>query len=158
MPKYDRMSSLFWLCLALIICYESVRLGPGTFSVPGPGFLPLACGLFLGILSVALYVSTLKVSSGESQIKTIWEQGTDWEKMILTVVSLVVYAFFMEVLGFRLSTFLWMFFICWKVGKTGWKPAMFTALMTVLVACGLFEFGLGLRFPSSILGFLFAGF
>jgi hypothetical protein len=50
MEKYDRISASFWICIALAICIESLRLGPGSFINPGPGFVPLASGLILGIV------------------------------------------------------------------------------------------------------------
>jgi hypothetical protein len=40
MAKYDRISTIFFVGFALAICVESIRIGPGSLSNPGPGLIP----------------------------------------------------------------------------------------------------------------------
>ena len=149
MATYDRMSSLFWIVFGIAITVESLRLGPGSLSGPGPGLLPLGCGLALGILGFTIFLRTFKQESQEREI--LWEEGTLWRKLILTLASLVCYAFLLDVLGFLLLTFIWMLFVC-KVGKLGWKKTVAIAIIVTFCCYGLFNYLLGIRFPRGILG------
>ena len=60
MTKYDRMSTLFFIGLAIVICEESIRIGAGSLSNPGPGLIPLGSGLILGIFGLIVLVRTFK--------------------------------------------------------------------------------------------------
>lgn len=147
MARYDRISALFWIVLAIAICVESVRLGPGSLSVPGPGLIPLGCGLSLGILGLALVSRTLK----DTREEVLWKKGTSWTKLLLTLASVVFYAFFLHVIGFLLMTFLWLVFVC-KVGNMSWRRTFTVAIIATCLCYVLFNYFLGIRFPRGIVG------
>ena len=149
MARYDRMSALFWIALAIAICTESIRLDPGSLSVPGPGLVPLGCGLALGILGIVGFLRNLKEK--ESRGEVLWKKGTLWTKLILTLLSIVCYAFLLQRVGFLLMTLLWLMFVC-KVGKMGWRRTVIVAVVTTFLCYVLFNYFLGVRFPRGILG------
>ncbi len=148
MGKHDRVSNLFFLGLAVAICVESYRLGPGSFSQPGPGLVPLGSGLILGIFAFIVFVRTF---SRKEEGENLW-RGAAWSKMIYILASLAAYAGFLNSLGFPLINFLWMGFVCWKIGKMGWKAALLTSLASTFFAYLLFEHYLSIRFPRGIWG------
>ena len=118
MKKHDRMSAFFFVVLATAICVESIRLGPGSFSNPGPGLLPLGCGLFLGFLGIVQVAVSMK---GFTEGQTLlWKPGTRWRCLISIPVSLVAYAFLLDILGFHLVTF----FLDWLYVPVGWANGM----------------------------------
>ena len=59
MKSDDRRSSLFWLCFAMFFFVGSLKLGVGTPSVPGMGFISFGTSVLLGILSIALFLKTV---------------------------------------------------------------------------------------------------
>jgi len=148
MSKHDRVSTLFFLGLAVAICVEAYRLGPGSFSQPGPGFVPLGSGLILGIFAFLVLVGTFR-SAREGE--NLW-RSTSGSKMIYILASLVIYAGFLDYLGFPLMNFLWMGFVCWKIGKMGWKGTLLTSLASTFFAYLLFEHYLSIRFPGGVWG------
>jgi len=152
MAKYDRMSALFFITLAVAIGVESIRMGPGSLSNPGPGLIPLGCGLILGIIGLVVFARTFVDASSQSG-GILWKPGTKWRNIISTFLSLVCYAFLVEVLGFHLITFLWLNFLCFWVGRMGWKATLFTSVVTTSLSFLLFEHYLGIRFSRGILGF-----
>jgi hypothetical protein len=91
MVRYDRISSLFWMVIAAYICVESIRLGPGSLSTPGSGLFPLGCGLTIGILGIIAFIRTFK-GMAERQ-KVLWQQDTQWGKLISMLTSIIGYAF-----------------------------------------------------------------
>jgi hypothetical protein len=150
MQKQDRMSTLFFLGLALAVCVESIRMDPGSLSKPGPGLIPLGCGLVLGILSLIVFARTFK----ESQVETValWEPGTRWAKIFQTIFSLIGYGFLIDLLGFHFITFIWMSFLCRWVGGMRWKTTLITSGATVFFSYILFEHFLKVRFSKGMLG------
>lgn len=152
MQNYDRMSTLFLVAVAIAICVESIRLGPGSLSAPASGLLPLGCGLILGILGLIGFVLTFKSAKGEKK-EVLWERGTRWGRMISALASLISYAFLIDLLGFRLITFLWMGFMCRGLARMRWKTVIFVSVVTTISCSFLFQYYLGIRFPRGIFGF-----
>lgn len=149
MKKLDRMSAFFFVVLAAAICVESIRLGPGSFSNPGPGLLPLGCGLSLGFMGVVQVVVSMKGFQGG--LALLWKPGTRWKHLISIPVSLVAYPLLLDVLGFHLVTFFWTGFMCRGVGRMGWRSTLIASAATTFVSYLLFEYFLSLRFPRGIL-------
>ena len=151
MARYDRISALFLIGIAFGICYESIRLGPGTLAQPGPGLTPLGSGLVLGIFGFIVFMRTFRRAKGESEVLS--KQGTQWRKVILLVPATVCHAFLIDLLGFCLVTFLWMGYLYWEVGEMGFKKAVFASMVTTASSFLLFEYFLEVRFPKGVLGF-----
>lgn len=151
MTKYDRISALFFVGLALAICVESIRIGVGSLSNPGPGLIPLGCGLVLGILSLIFFAWTFKKSQDGRAV--LWGPGTRWANIFLTIFSLLGYAFLIDFLGFHFITFVWVGFVCRWIGKMRWKTTLITSVVTTFTSYFLFEHFLTIRFPKGILGF-----
>ncbi len=151
MKAYDRVSSLFFTFLAIAICVESIRLGPGSLVNPGPGLIPLGCGLILGMIGLIVFTRTLK---GLPQAReAFWGAGTNKWKAILSLLSLLSYGLLLDFLGFILVTFIWMNFLCRWIGGMGWKGAIFTSFITTLGTYVLFDRILGMQFPRGMLLF-----
>ena len=149
------MSALFFIVLAAAICEESIRLGPGSLRNPGPGLLPLGCGLLLGLLSLLGAVRPSAMAGlRDSEVKhgLLWKPGTKWRSLIFILVSLIAYAFLIDFLGFHLITFLWIGFVCRWVGGMKWRSTLITSGATTFLSYLLFEYFLNVRFPTGMLG------
>lgn len=149
MTKYDRMSTLFFVGLAIAIGVESIRLGPHSFSDPGPGLIPLGAGLLLGISSLLVFARTFGSSSrGDAPKKTI---RFSWNT-ISALASMVAFGFLVNLLGFLTVTFVWIGFLCRWIGRMGWKATIITSVATTFFTWLLFVYFLELRFPRGIFG------
>ncbi len=150
MTRLDRISSFFWIGVALLICIESIRIGPGSFLNPGPGFLPLGSGLLIGIFGVIILILTFKRPDKGKEV--LWEPGVRVGKVISTVISILAYSFLIDYLGFHLITLIWIGYVCWRIGEMGWKGAIVTSLVTTFFSYLLFERYLGIHFSKGGLG------
>ncbi len=110
MRRYDQMSSLVWLAFAIYICIASSLLSFGSFHNPGPGFLPLLVGIFLGIFSIIAFLQAF-LSKETEEIVQSWYSKKRWKKLIWVLVAMFAYAFCLEILGFLVSTFLLLVFL-----------------------------------------------
>ncbi len=141
MPKVR--SGFFFFGLSLLIVWESLRLGTGNLTEPGPGFLSFCAGLALSVLSLALVYTGWGIR---------WPAKTYPRRVIAAVVSLFAYSLVLEALGFIVSTFLFVG-ILFRLGepRRWWALLGMSALVTSL---GYFVFGILLKvyFPKGFLG------
>jgi putative tricarboxylic transport membrane protein len=144
------MSSLFSIGFAIAICLESIRIGPGAPSNPGPGFVPLICGLLRGLIGGIVFISTYKSSPLECKA-ALWGPDTRWRDMIFTTISLIVYALLIDFLGFHFMTLFWMIFICRWVGRMGWMTTLLISAVTIMSSYLIFSYYLGIRFPLGMI-------
>jgi putative tricarboxylic transport membrane protein len=149
MATDDRVSTIFILGFALFICVESYRLGPGSFSQPGPGFLPLGAGLVIGVFSLLLLAGAGRKKDAEKKPSP---GRIAWGKAAMTLGSLLGYAALLNVLGFHLVNVLWMAFVCRGMGKMRWGATLALSFGSTFLTYFLFEYYLSIRFPRGVLG------
>ena len=142
-------SALFWVVLGILVCYEATRLGLGTVTEPGSGFIFFWSGLILVLLSlVALAESLRGGADANAEISTI-----NWRKVALVLLALLLYAFFLERLGFVLTTFLLLSFLLAFIEDTHWGSSLGVAGAAALGSFAIFELWLKIRLPHGIFGF-----
>jgi putative tricarboxylic transport membrane protein len=148
----DRMSGLFWLIISISICVQSIRINIGTLHNPGPGFLPFWAGVVLGIFSIVLLVTSILKGKGEKSISNLWK-GMEWNKVIIILASLFIYAILLHKLGYLITTsglFVLLFGVMRR--QRLWIPVV-SAVITALLSYLIFYVWLGVQLPKGILGF-----
>jgi putative tricarboxylic transport membrane protein len=141
--------ALFWVAVGILACYGATRLGLGSVTEPGPGFIFFWSGLILMILSFIVLADSVR--SSDDKIQEMGEMN--WVKIVLVLVSLFFYAFFLERLGFVLTTFVLLSFLLGWSERTNWARSVEVASATALVSYAIFELWLKIRLPKGILGF-----
>jgi putative tricarboxylic transport membrane protein len=152
MKKKDQMSSLVWLLAAIYICFESFRLPIGSWRDPGPGFLPLGAGLFLGILSIIVFLQASFAPAKEPG-ESLFPRKT-WRKMIFCLVALLGYALTLQVLGFLVTTYIFLFLLFrFGIETQSWVVSLAGSALASLLCYGIFEMWLKTQLPKGIIGF-----
>ena len=147
----DQASSLFWLCVAVVVSVASFRLGLGSVSAPGAGFLAFSAAALLGLLSIVSFVQTVG-KKGAPEVEPFF-RGTHWSKVVFVFAALLAYAQLMPWAGYKTATFLLMVFLFWIVERQKiWKVVVY-ALATTVITYYVFSRGLNLQFPAGPLGF-----
>jgi putative tricarboxylic transport membrane protein len=152
MKIYDYWSSLFWLMLSIAVCAESLRLGIGTLGNPGMGFMAFGTSALLGILSLVLLISAIFRNQKTKSTNLLFGRVL-WKRIILVLISLVIYAKLMPLLGYLISTFLLMNFLFWIVRGQKWWWVLVSSFLTTLISYYLFSKWLSGQFPDGIFGF-----
>ncbi|MBI5441595.1 MAG: tripartite tricarboxylate transporter TctB family protein [Deltaproteobacteria bacterium] len=149
--KSDRGSSLFWLLLSLTVMAGARRLGIGSLTEPGSGFVSFWAALLLAVLSsVLLLRSTLKRPPGAEEPLF---RGKRWPRVVFVCAALFAYTRALEYGGYLLTTFLLMAFLFWLLErKKAWGALAYAAGTTVGTYL-VFSKCLNCRFPSGLLGF-----
>jgi putative tricarboxylic transport membrane protein len=145
------ISGLFWLAISIFVCIMAIKLGVGTFSSPGSGFLFFWSSLILGALSVILITKSI-LGKREAKLLLIdlWK-GLKWGKAVLAIITLFLYALILTKLGFILTTFVLMILL-FGIGKLKYWVTIISAFFTVMLSYIIFHFLLQIQFPRGIFG------
>ena len=153
MGRADRISAVFWLCFAILVTIESYRLGLGTLHKPGPGFLFFWTSIFLGIMSLIVLIRAwVGKKTGEPKESIFGKQNT--RKIIFVLISLFLYAIFMETVGFIPVTLLLFIFLLGIIEKKRWFFTAFVSIVVTACAYLIFETWLKSQLPKGFLDFL----
>ncbi len=146
----DKASSLFWLCVAIVVSVASFRLGLGNFHTPSIGFMPFGAAVLLGLLSI---VSFIQATVKEKAIRPALFQGTLWLRVVVVFAALLIYAQALPLGGYNINTFLLMTLLFWIVERQKvWKVFAY-ALLTTVVTYYVFSKWLNCQFPLGPFGF-----
>jgi putative tricarboxylic transport membrane protein len=150
--KSDLMSGIFWLLFSVFATVGSYRLGLGNLAKPGSGLLPFAASCVLGLLSLTLALQALR--SKRAKGEALWPTRTGWLKVILVLVSILIYATALEKLGFPLSTFLLLLLLLKTIEPQPWLTSILFPLLVVAAAYVVFNLWLKVPLPSGLLGLI----
>jgi putative tricarboxylic transport membrane protein len=153
MDKADRVSGLFWLIFSVFVSYASYKLGLGTLHQPGPGFLFFWTGIVTATLSFIVVLMSLRKRSPEEAQEPLFGKGRI-TKIVLVLISLFLYALFMERLGFLIVTLLFFIFLLGVIEKKRWSFAVLVSLIVTAMSYLVFETGLQSQLPKGLLDFL----
>jgi putative tricarboxylic transport membrane protein len=90
-----------------------------------------------------------------SSVEIAEETGgaVNWVKIGLVLLSLLLYAFFLERLGFVVTTFVLLIFLLSWIEQTNWARSLGVASAAALGSFAIFELWLKIRLPKGIFGF-----
>ncbi len=149
MRRYDQIIGLIWFALGSGMAIQGINMGLGYSHLPGIGFMPCLVGSSLGLCGLILTIwVTLKEKENDDKI---WE-GQNWKNLVLSILSLFVYAFLMEGLGFLITTFLFQFFLLKLTAPKRWLRPLLSSLLIALCCYLIFSMWLKVSLPKGFLG------
>jgi putative tricarboxylic transport membrane protein len=153
MGRADRISGVFWLCFAVLMIIQSYRLGLGTLHKPGPGFLFFWVNIILAIMSLVVLIRAWAGKKQEGPQHAIFGRQ-NLSKIIFVMVSLFLYALFMEAVGFLPITLLLFIYLLGIIEKKKWYYTLFVSIVVTAISYLIFETWLQSQLPKGLLGFL----
>jgi putative tricarboxylic transport membrane protein len=151
--NYNLLSGAFLALLSIGACVKAYRLGLGSGSNPGPGFIPFAIAALLGLMSVYLCLrGAVQMVKGYKEKEAFKEVG--WGKALLVLVVLAGYGALFNFLGFPFATFIFMMSLIWVVGRQTLRLSLTVSLLTVACAYVLFVVLFDLPLPRGSLWYL----
>lgn len=147
----DRASSLFWMVVALGICFGSLRLGLGHLHRPGPGFFSFLAGSALCILSVSLFLRSCKARGSSGERKGALLPGLHGTlKIVYVIIALVLYAIGMNYIGFFFATILFLGFLLRGIGRQRWSTVGIISILGALTCWLVFRYWLDVQLPGGL--------
>ncbi len=152
----ERIYALIMAALGLAILWQGRDLSIGSFRDPGSGFFPAVMAVIILVLSVLLVLFPPKGARQEKAGAAKPGLSVSRKSVVRTAavfVALMLYAFFLEYLGFLMVSFLLTTVLFVAFGSRNYLGALFKAALATGLAYGLFEVLLKSNLPHGVLGF-----
>lgn len=139
--------------LGIWVIIDSYRLGLQTFNDPGPGLFPFLLGILLCLFAIPICLISLNdlrkvnIKNGEKKIG----YRANLNKLVTVMVCLIGYFLLLNILGFLVTNFLFLF-VLFLIGKPRkWWIAPLFSIVAVGLAYLIFSIVLKIQFPSGFL-------
>jgi len=145
------VEGVVWIGVGFIICVLALRFDLGSFYQPGPGFVALFTGIFVGAIGLAMIVARSLSKHRAQPLGTAqrFRIGA-WQRLVYTLVLLLAYVVLIEPVGFVLTTFLLMFGLFVDLQKKNYFWSLFFSVATAAVSYLVFEVWLHCQLPRGI--------
>ncbi|MFC4410794.1 tripartite tricarboxylate transporter TctB family protein [Chungangia koreensis] len=136
---FDRFAGIAFLLVGLLFVIESQKISESAYgSNVGPSIFPTGLGILLILLSARLIYETFKYKTEEGITEKI-----QYKKFLIIFVSAVLYAFFLEKIGYVITTFAFLLISFQTMERGKW--------ISSFVIAAAFSFGIYYLF-SEVLG------
>jgi len=139
--------NIFLFLFAVFFAIGAYRLGLGSLTQPGPGFIIFFASIVLLLFCVYGFLS----SKGDPPARLAFS-GKGLKRVLLVLISLFLYAKFMPTVGYLLSTFVLTLFLLFLNGIIIYK-AFALSVLTSLASWYAFS-RLGSELPEGLISFL----
>jgi putative tricarboxylic transport membrane protein len=140
------LAAIFWLACAVGVTAAGWRLGLGSASDPGSGFMIFWVGVAMIALSVSALAIALRQPAGEA-LASLW-RGLRWWVVPYVTALLVLYAWALPTLGFVLVTGLLLVILFKTIEPQGWLAAIGGAVLSTAAVDLVFHRWLGTQLPA----------
>lgn len=137
---------LILIAFSVIYCMGAIRLKLGSPTEPGPGFMPLLLGFFLGGASIVALSISFRSDNGTSEENE--ERVLSMKRLfkpIIMCVAVIVYALIVKHLGFTTSIFLLMLFLFGGIQSQKWITALVASALSTALSYLIFIYWLGVQ-------------
>jgi putative tricarboxylic transport membrane protein len=148
MKESERITAIILAGGGVVIMYYAWNtLKIGSIHVPDAGFLPFLCGAALVILGI---VWTLTLQGTKSRDDEGPAEKRLWQRPVLSVVLMVIYAWAIEALGYVTSTLVFM--VVWQklIEHERWVKTALVSLFGTLAMYLLFVYFLKVPIPQEL--------
>ncbi|MED4751983.1 tripartite tricarboxylate transporter TctB family protein [Brevibacillus choshinensis] len=152
----DLIGALLCIALGFIVSLEAYRLESYASSAyVGDHMLPYILGIVFAVLGVALLFQSFRTKKGEENAAIEESDSTasgERTRLILCFLSLFLYVWLLNWLGYVIATLLASFVLFRLIGFYRWLTSLFFSILLTGCLYGVFVYWLQITFPS---GFLF---
>jgi len=154
MKVTDVGSSLFLMTLGGVMAWQAEKLSIGTAHRPGPGFFPVWLSLITGGLSLALFCKvTWARKAPYSPGSPLPESRSGTIRIFIILVALIGSLVFLDLLGFRITLFLFLLFLPPALGMRNWPIILTLSILGSFGVFHVFYYWLKVPLPLGVLGF-----
>jgi putative tricarboxylic transport membrane protein len=150
MKWLNRSTNLALMGFSVLIFFLCLELGIGKPQSPGPGFMPLLAAVLLFCLTLLTMIFEIRKSNeGEERKSPLGLH--ELIKPGSLVISLVAYAFLLNVLGYVIATFLLLFVLFSFTEPQKWRKDLVSAAVIAVLSFVVFDKWLRVQLPDGIL-------
>jgi len=154
MKRAWQIMSLVFVAAAIITIISSFAYPYKDRLGPGPGFFPVWLSLITGGLSLALFAQvTWSRKTPFTPGSPLPEDRAGTIRIFIILAALVGSLAFLDLLGFRITLFLFLIFLPVALGMRNWVIVLIFSLVGSLGVFHLFYYWLKVPLPMGVLGF-----
>ncbi|MBI4523848.1 MAG: tripartite tricarboxylate transporter TctB family protein [Deltaproteobacteria bacterium] len=153
MRRREITASISFLVLALVSLEEALKLPVGNWKVPGPGFFPIVLGFVVLALAASSLGAALVQGKTEPSPVPLFVSSTGKRRVWLAVSALIGFNLLVDVLGFLLTTFLFLVVVIRLLSCQHWKILLSISFLLSVFLYVLLDLFLKLPLPKGSIGF-----
>lgn len=139
---FDRYAGIVFLAVGAMFMFESQSISSSAYgSSIGANIFPFVLGLFLSLLSLRLIYGTFRYKQEEKK-----KENLDYKRFGIILAAAVLYAYFLEDIGFVIGTFLFL--------MIGFQTMQRGKIWVSLLISAVFSFGVYYLFVNVLDGSL----
>jgi len=152
--------AILFLFLSIVLFIQTVGLPNMFFSTLGPSIFPKILIAIMGILSTSLIIIKVmeftKIKDKKQFIKNFElskKMLSKYKLVFIISLNFFVYIFSMKYIGFRISTFLFLFSTQWLIAQKEKRNLLMMILIAGLITFGsfyFFRYFLNVIFPKGV--------
>ena len=123
-----------------------------TIYYYGPNFFPQILALAMGLCAVFLIVNALR---GKSLSRTDRIDLKGFVRMLIAICICIGYMFLMQVIGFAMSTSVFLYVLMMFIGQKGYVKRITSSVMVSILVWAIFRFFLVIPLPTGMFAFTF---
>ena len=139
--------AILFLFLSIVLFIQTGGLPNMFFSTLGPSVFPKILLIFMGILSTSLIIIKVteftKIKDKKQLIETFElskKRLSKYKQIFIIFLNFFIYIFSMKYVGFRISTFLFLFSTQWLIAQKGKRNLLMMILIAGIITFGSFYF------------------
>jgi len=154
MKRAWQIMCLAFLAAAIVTLVSSFGYSYNDRLGPGPGFFPVWLSLITGGLSLALFAQvTWSRKTPFTPGSPLPEDRAGAVRIFIILAALVGSLAFLDLLGFRITLFLFLIFLPLALGMRNWVIVLIFSLLGSFGVFHLFYYWLKVPLPMGVLGF-----
>lgn len=149
-----------FLFLSIVLFIQTGELPNMFFGTLGPSVFPKILLMFIGILSMSLIIIKVikfkKIKDKKQFIETFElsrKMLSKYKLVFIVSLNFFIYIFSMKYIGFRISTFLFLFSTQWLIAQKGKRNLLMMILIAGIITFGsfyFFRYFLNVIFPKGV--------
>ncbi len=147
----DRKVALVLMAISLVYLILSYQLPEFPYTQVDADMLPKSLGYLLLGLAVLLFIQNKPETEEQKAQRTIKKE--DLMLMLITLVALLLYVFFLEMLGFVICTIIFLIFTMRMYGYLNWTRNVMVSFIFTFILYFSFNYLLNIFLPQGILPF-----
>jgi len=139
--------AILFLFLSIVLFIQTGGLPNMFFSTLGPSIFPKILLIFMGILSTSLIITKVteftKIKDKKQLIETFElskKRLSKYKLIFIIFLNFFIYIFSMKYIGFRISTFLFLFSTQWLIAQKEKRNLLMMILIAGIITFGSFYF------------------
>jgi putative tricarboxylic transport membrane protein len=149
LTKAERVTSLLFIMLAVLIGFESRKYPLGALDNPGPGFLPLLLAVAMAGMSVSLSVKAWK-NKRANDSSLFWPEKGGLFKVSVAFLTIILFTALLNMTGYMMNIFFLFLILLRPIGRQRWVWSISIALAATLVSYFLFDKWLMVPLPRGM--------